>query len=253
MKTLLSAIALASLAVTAHAAPLPATWSAIGNAGSSATADGNISLAPGDKGFIWVSTAGGIQGEGRLNSVDNSGATDGSSVTSGLFAAKAGDTLSFYFNFLTSDGAGFADYAWAQLVAESGDETLLFTARTTPNGNTVPGFGMPAPGVTLDPATVAILQGTNFSGIGGDSGTCFDTGCGHTGWVKADFLVAAAGNYRLRAGATNWTDASFDTALAIADVTIGGISIDPTVPEPASLALVGLALVGAGVARRRRA
>jgi hypothetical protein len=32
-----------------------------------------------------------------------------------MFAATAGTALNFYFNYVTSDGAGFADYGWAEL------------------------------------------------------------------------------------------------------------------------------------------
>jgi len=96
------------------------------------------------------------------------GEEQGATLTTGTFTAAANDTLAFLFNHITSDGADFADHAFVQL-AGGPDVVTLFTARTTPTGNTVPGFGMPAisPGVTLDPATVTIVPGPAALGLFG--------------------------------------------------------------------------------------
>src|SRR5438552_3330992 len=76
--------------------------------------------------YTYVTTAGGLPGVGSLPSV---GGTNGSEYTTGLFTASAGSMLDFYFNYVTSDGAQYADYAWAQLQGLS--NLTLFTARTT--------------------------------------------------------------------------------------------------------------------------
>src|SRR3977135_3866264 len=72
--------------------------------------------------------------------------TNGSTLATSVFSASAGTALSFYFNYVTSDGAGFSDYAWAELFNSSKTPVaLLFTARTEPSGSIVPGTGLPNP------------------------------------------------------------------------------------------------------------
>lgn len=221
-------------------------------------ADGVVTAAPTDNGsYNWVSTAGGTTNSADLGL---SSETNGSTLTSGVFAANAGDALNFNFNFVTSDGAGYADYAWAMLIDQAAPSSpiVLFTARTTPSGNSVPGFNMPAltSGIVLNPANVAInAGGPAWSPLGGSSGGCYSAGCGYTGWVNSSYTVAAAGNYFLQFGVVNWSDQAFDTGMAIDGVTIAGKPIDDdnTVPEPATLALLGLGLSGLGFMRRRKA
>jgi hypothetical protein len=69
--------------------------------------------------------------------------TNGSSWTSGLFNATAGDQIDVWFNYASTDGKGFDDFAWARLLdATSGDLVAwLFTARSSNSntGNIVPG------------------------------------------------------------------------------------------------------------------
>lgn len=231
---------------------IPAGWTSQGNTGTSG-ANGVVGLAPGGGSqYGWVSTDLGVTGVG----LGLGGETTGSTLTSSLFSATAGENLHFSFNYVTSDGAGFADYGWAQLLDSAHSLVAsLFTARTTPSGNSVPGSGMPAIAATMTPSTVTIIPGGPvWSPLGGNSGGCFDTGCGYTGWVQSDYTILATGNYFLEFGAVNWTDSSYDTGMAFDGLTVGGQPIGGggTVPEPVSLALFGIGLAGLGAMRRRK-
>jgi hypothetical protein len=217
----------------------------VGNCGTLG-ADGVVTASPAGGTYDYVTTRDGVTGVG----LGVGGETNGSEFTTGQFSAEVGSTLEFFFNFVTTDGAGFSDYAYAQLLR--GDETLtLFTARTTPTGNTVPGFGLPglAPGVTLIPSETPIIAGAvSWSPVG--SG-CFADGCGYTDWIGMNYTFAEAGNFRLRFGVVNSGDFNFDTGLAYDGALIDG-EVIPGIPEPTTWAMmiIGFGLVGFAARRR---
>ncbi len=253
----ISALALGALAVISQGASaqsfnggLPSGWTVNGTAGTSG-ANGVVTLAPtsGSTAYGWVSTN---------NSTATAGyglgdETNGSTLTSSAFSATPGASLQFYFNYVTSDGSTFTDYAFANLLDASTGKVVavLFDARTEPTGTIAPGLDLPPPVATLSPSSVPIVSGPPaWAPLGDDSNTCYDVGCGYTGWIQSDYSIATAGSYELQFGVTNWDDTEYASGLAFDGITVAGVPITPTIPEPQNVALL-LAGLGMLVAARR--
>ena len=233
----------------------------VGNCGTD-TANGVVAIPPiGGPNYSYVSTYLGPTGGGFLPSglLTPSNATNGSTATTVQFTATAGAVLQFDFNYITSDGSGYSDFGWAVLETTSGTPVaLIFSAQTTPSGNTVPGgVDLPplASGVTLTPSTTAIIPGGPvWDQLGSYSGACYDgvgAGCGYTGWIQEDYTIPTAGTYQLAFGVSNAIDTLYDSGLAYSGVEVNGTQVG-SVPEPSTVALLGLGMITLAIARRRK-
>ncbi len=235
MRTLVAAAALSLFGLPAAAQAATCT----GNCGSSGP-DGSVTVAPtGDGTYNWVSTWLGQDGAAQIDGYSGA-ATNGSELLSDAFFASQGSQVAFWFNYVTSDGSGYADYGFAQLInAETGAVAAnLFTARTRPSGTIVPGIDMPPVEATLSPATVPIIPGApTWSPLGDSSESCYAAGCGYTGWIYSTYDIQTSGSYQLRFGAANWSDTAYDTGLAFSGLLLNGAVIgdgsspdDPLLP-----------------------
>jgi hypothetical protein len=236
--TLFAALA-AAQAAPVHAAEVllgGVEWAATGTAG---LIGGTVTVPfspTGNTGFGYVSTAGSsaqgvsplqLKTDGKGNETDN----NGSKVVSSVFTAQANDVLNLYFNYVSTDGRGYDDYAWARLVDAGTQDTAawLFTARSTNSarGNVAPGdvlkrqLDKDAPDeldATLnDGARIGFdVSSTVWAPLGLDSGFCWNDAntCGPTGWIQSLYTVTSTRSYYLEFGVVNWGDEVFDSALA---------------------------------------
>lgn len=224
----------------------------IGTCGTSG-ANGVVGASgSGNSTYQFITTAGGKNGAGEISGV---GGTNGSQFTSSTFHASANDPLTFLFDYVTSDGAGWADYAWSELQTAAGAHVAwLFTARTEPSGNTSPGFGLPANSATLNPARTDIQNGTQWTPLAESSGACYAAGCGNTGWIQSNYTIATAGTYQVVYGVTNWGDKLYQSGLAFDALAVNGAAVPVAgVPEPATwlMMLLGFGLIGGAMRKRR--
>ena len=248
MKMIMKMAAVAAITFSANAANAATCVGVCGNQAP----NGSVTAPPsGGPNYDFVTTNGGVSGAGQITGV---GGTNGSQLTTDLFNASVGDPLNFFFNYVTSDGAGFSDYGFAELLTSANASVgFLFTARTVASGNTSPGFGLPANISTLTPGSSAIQSGTTWSPLGGTSSGCFSSGCGNTGWIQSTYNIGTAGSYKIRFGATNFGDTAFQSGLAFTGITIAGEPVG-AIPEPATwmMMLMGFGLIGAAMRRKRQ-
>ncbi len=216
-------------------------------------------------------------GSSGAASLGQGGEANGSRVLSSSFSAVKDETLSFSFNYVTTDSKEFTDYGWARVIDTKGttltsdDSTAawLFTARSSSKGGAVvPGDLVPSnyfsnhtDGVTLTiPADFnEMRQAPEWDPLGGSSGTCFENKkeCGYTGWLGSTITFANSGTYALEFGVTNVGDPFFNSGLAFRFEGVDKAqleSIASHAPEPSNFALMatGLALFGLHASRRRR-
>ena len=257
----------ASAASVAPPADL-ADWVCTGSCGSLAQ-DGDVTLSPlGNAKYGYVSTGySEAFGVSPLSLSDNKvGAeTNGSRIVSGAFSANADDSLNIQFNFVSTDGNGYDDYAWARVV-NAGDNSLvawIFTARATNSGSNkiIPGDVVgsaefnPRDTLTNYADYEFNSKTADWSALGSSNNICWQTdakGCGYTGWLESSFKFAQTGSYKLEIGVTNWGDTAYDTGLAFDFQNLNDSRIAAPVPEPgsASLFLAGLCLLGVAAYRR---
>lgn len=261
-------------------------WLATGAAGL-IEGTNTMPLSPtGNSYFGFVTTAGGAGHFGSPDNVSplilkadgkgNEGTNNGTKIVSDAFSGIAGNTLTLHFNYISTDGRGYDDYAWARLVDAASNETAawLFTARSTNSarGNVIPGdvlnrqVDRDAPdqldAVLNDGDRIGFdVSSTTWQPLGTSSGYCWDDAntCGPSGWVKSSYVLAQTGTFRLEFGVANWGDEIFDSALAFDFVGLDAANFPnapliASVPEPSiqAMFLAGIALAGV-VALRRRA
>jgi len=248
------------------------TWTCTGNCGAMAAA-GDIVASPLNSpkyGYVTTFNSSSI-GVSPLaldsNSRGNGTETNGSKFVSSSFSVLQNDQLNIHFNYISTDGKGFDDYAWARLVnaSDSSFVAWLFTARSSNSatGNIVPGDVVRKE--DFDPDTTITnykdfsftsktsSDPVNWSPLGSSNGTCWRDnapGCGFSGWLQSSHTFASGGTFKLEIGVTNWGDTAYDSGLAFDFQNLNATNLAP-VPEPSTylMFMAGLGMIGLGARR----
>jgi hypothetical protein len=156
-------------------------------------------------------------------------------------------------NFMLVLGAGSAD-VWQEV-----SQTITLAAGQTLQGSAFFDWGdyWVAPNAFPDGAKVEILDsmgaaialpwftdGTDYCLVFCNPGT--GQAGAESGWIDWSFTAAAAGSYTLVYGVMNTADGGGPNQ------TFGYFDAASVVPEPGTLALFGIGLIGMGLTRRRR-
>lgn len=198
-------------------------WSSLGNAGvatSGAYSVGTVSAQSGNY-AAQMSTNGisaatlasqmGISESALEASNGGTNATNGSMIYQST-SANAGDSFTFKWNFVEQDYVPYDDWAFY--------------------------------GISLNGGPASVTKFASLATVGAGTGSTIN------GWETLTVNITQSGNYTFYFGIVNALDTSLNSDLWIDGITGTG-SLDNSVPEPGTLALLGLGLLGAAASRRK--